>query len=99
MMLEKRRPAERILQCAIQDIQQIISLSLSESGGEQLSKREYEILCNMLQGFSNKEIAQELKISEKTVKNHLCKIYRKFNVKNRTQLFHQLLLVCPCIKL
>ncbi len=72
------------------------------AGGGQdpsLSRRENEILFSMLQGLNNREISQSLGISEKTVKNHLWKIYRKFQVENRTQLFHRLLSGCPCIEL
>ncbi|MBN2071049.1 MAG: response regulator transcription factor [Candidatus Krumholzibacteriota bacterium] len=67
--------------------------------GKDLSRRENEILHTMLRGFNNREIAEELEISEKTVKNHLWKIYRKFGVDNRTQLFHNLLKSCPCMNL
>ncbi|GEM_PF-3050591 len=65
----------------------------------QLSRREREILFHMLSGESNRIISNELDISEKTVKNHLWKIYRKFGVENRTQLFHELLSSCPCMAL
>jgi len=72
---------------------------LSTQAKEPLSRREYEILYTMLRGMGNREISLELGISEKTVKNHLWKIYRKFEVENRTQLFHRLLASCPCMEL
>ena len=53
-----------------------------------VSKREREILAILLEGKSNREISAAVGISEKTVKNHLWKIYRKLGVKSRTQLFH-----------
>lgn len=56
-----------------------------------VSKREKEILSHLLGGKNNREVALELRISEKTVKNHLWKLYRKLGVKNRTQLFHRLI--------
>jgi DNA-binding NarL/FixJ family response regulator len=56
-----------------------------------VSRREKEILSHLLSGKSNREISRELAISEKTVKNHLWKLYRKLGVKNRTQLFHYLI--------
>ena len=56
-----------------------------------LSIREREVLTHLIGGKSNREISRELGISEKTVKNHLWKVYRKIGVRNRTQLFHQLI--------
>lgn len=50
-----------------------------------LSAREMEILAHVTDGLLNKEIAQELGISQQTVKNHVTSILRKMNVKDRTQ--------------
>lgn len=50
-----------------------------------LSSREQEVLCLMAKGQGNKEIAQNLYISEKTVKNHVSSILRKLDVSDRTQ--------------
>ncbi|MCD6379164.1 response regulator transcription factor, partial [bacterium] len=61
-----------------------------------LSKREKDIFYELIMGHKNMEIAKILGITEKTVKNHLWKIYKKHNVNNRTQLFHKLLAECPC---
>lgn len=52
---------------------------------ESLTHRELEILKLIAQGVSNKEIAQTLFISEKTVKNHVSNIFRKIHVCDRTQ--------------
>lgn len=52
---------------------------------ELLSKREYEIMHLLVQGYSNLEIGQELFISEKTVKNHITSIYKKIEVEDRVQ--------------
>ncbi|HZW68162.1 MAG TPA: response regulator transcription factor [Pseudogracilibacillus sp.] len=49
------------------------------------TKREHEILQLLVNGHDNVGIAKELEISEKTVKNHLTNIFRKLNVKDRTQ--------------
>ena len=51
--------------------------------GEKLSDRESEILHGLLRGLANKEIAEELKITVKTVKFHAANIYRKRGVPNR----------------
>jgi len=50
------------------------------------SRREKEVTESVCQGFSNKEIASRLCISEQTVKAHLNKIFRKLNVASRSQL-------------
>ena len=52
---------------------------------EKLSDREIEVLQLVGRGMSNAEIAQELFLSEKTVKNHLTNIFRKIHVEDRTQ--------------
>lgn len=53
--------------------------------GEELTPREFEILQCLADGRSNREIAVDLKISEKTVKNHLSNLFRKIDVNDRTQ--------------
>lgn len=50
-----------------------------------LSEREKEILRLIAQGDTNKEIAQKLGITEKTVKNHISNIFQTLHVNNRTQ--------------
>lgn len=50
-----------------------------------LTYREMEVLQLIAQGMSNAEIAGQLFLSEKTVKNHLTSIFRKLNVSDRTQ--------------
>lgn len=52
---------------------------------DKLSKREFEILKLVAVGMYNKEIADQLSISEKTVKNHMSSIFRKIKVSDRTQ--------------
>jgi len=50
-----------------------------------LSPREVEILDNIAQGMTNKQVAYALGISEQTVKNHMSSILRKLSVNDRTQ--------------
>ncbi|NLM13233.1 MAG: response regulator transcription factor [Epulopiscium sp.] len=50
-----------------------------------LTSREIEVLQLIAEGLLNKEIAQKLCISEKTVKNHVSNIFRKIDVCDRTQ--------------
>ena len=50
-----------------------------------LTKREYEVLTLIAEGLSNKDIADRLFISEKTVKNHVSSIFKKIGVNDRIQ--------------
>ena len=50
-----------------------------------LSKREEDVLSFSIAGASNREIAQTLFLSGGTVKTHLRRIYRKINVRSRTE--------------
>ena len=52
---------------------------------EWLTKRELDVLRLISKGCSNKKISDELTISERTVKNHISHIFRKIDVKDRTQ--------------
>ena len=50
-----------------------------------LTQRESEVLMLISEGLSNREIADTLYISEKTVKNHVSNIFKKLDVCDRTQ--------------
>ena len=52
---------------------------------ESLTKREIEVLKLLTVGMYNKEVAEKLSISERTVKNHVSNIFKKINVTDRTQ--------------
>jgi DNA-binding NarL/FixJ family response regulator len=52
---------------------------------EQLTPREQEILEQIAQGASNREIAEQLYISEKTVRNHVTHILSQLGLRDRTQ--------------
>lgn len=51
-----------------------------------LSNREAQIADLVSRGLSNKEIANQFFVTEKTVKFHLTNIYKKLNLKSRAQL-------------
>jgi DNA-binding NarL/FixJ family response regulator len=51
----------------------------------ELRPREREIMQFIAEGLSNRQIAVRLVISEKTVKNHICSIYRRLGVQGRSQ--------------
>ena len=50
-----------------------------------LTERELEVIKALSQGKSNKEIARDLNISEKTVRNHASNSYKKLHISARTQ--------------
>jgi len=53
--------------------------------GEQLTERELDVLRLLAQGFSNKEIAEHLVVSETTVRTHVSNILNKLHLVSRTQ--------------
>lgn len=61
-----------------------------EGGAEvgKLSKRQKQLLLLLDKGVSNRDIAAQLKISEHTVKVHLWRLFRRLNVKSRSQASH-----------
>ncbi|MFZ6029918.1 MAG: response regulator [Chloroflexota bacterium] len=52
---------------------------------DRLSGRELEVLALAGKGFTNKEIARQLSISDRTVQTHLTRIYHKIQVASRTE--------------
>jgi LuxR family transcriptional regulator, positive regulator of biofilm formation len=61
--------------------------SISQKGKiSHISGREQEIIECILQGLSNNEIARRLTLSPHTVKAHLNRIFRKFNITSRSKL-------------
>ena len=55
---------------------------------EKLSKRQKQLLVLLDKGMSNRDIAETLQISEHTVKVHLWRLFRRLNVKSRSQASH-----------
>lgn len=53
--------------------------------GHPLTRREAEVMDLVAQGHSNHEIAERLVVSDKTVKNHLNRAYRKLHARDRAQ--------------
>ena len=52
---------------------------------ESLTKRELQVLKELAVGKFNRDIAKEMEISERTVKNHISSIFKKLDVTDRTQ--------------
>lgn len=59
---------------------------------DKLTKREYEIMALISQGYTDKQIAQKLKLSKYTIATHTGNIYRKLGVQNRTHAINILFL-------
>jgi DNA-binding CsgD family transcriptional regulator len=58
------------------------------SGAFNISKREEEVIRQVLEGKTNKEIAASLYITVQTVKDHLYRVFQKADVRNRVQLIN-----------
>jgi NarL family two-component system response regulator LiaR len=62
---------------------------LKTGTGADLSRREQQVLDSLLQNLSNKEIANQLNISERTVKFHVSNLLAKYSVRRRADLIIQ----------
>lgn len=69
----------------VKEFNRIYLNSNDKSDDSSLSTREIEVIKLVADGMINKEIAKELYISEKTVKNHVSSIFKKLKVTDRTQ--------------
>jgi len=80
-----RRALEEPVQEAIGRVEKRLDSAIEEKG---LTEREIAVLRALAQGQSNKEIARTLWLAEQTVKFHLTNIYRKLDVRSRTEAVH-----------
>ncbi|MBD5509616.1 MAG: response regulator transcription factor [Lachnospiraceae bacterium] len=64
---------------------QLINRDADKDKISSLTNRELEVLVQVANGMFNKEIATNLNISERTVKNHISNIFKKIDVSDRTQ--------------
>lgn len=64
---------------------QLLSRDTDKDKISLLTNRELEVLVQVANGMFNKEIAINLNISERTVKNHISNIFKKIDVSDRTQ--------------
>jgi len=69
--------------------------SLPKNGRVKLTEAEKQIVFLICEGFRNKEIGKKLEISEKTVKSHCNRIYKKVGVTDRLQLATYIYKVWP----
>lgn len=61
----------------------IVGMAESNTAGKDITVREMETLMLLKRGFTNKEIAQHLCVSNSTVKTHISNIFAKLGVKDR----------------
>jgi DNA-binding NarL/FixJ family response regulator len=80
-----RRAAREPVEHAIGRPESRLDSAVEETG---LTEREVAVLQALAQGRSNKEIAKSLWLAEQTVKFHLTNIYRKLDVRGRTEAVH-----------
>jgi DNA-binding NarL/FixJ family response regulator len=78
---------ERVMASAVANrvLDMITGNSTSKEFYDGLTAREVEILKLLATGMANKQIAYRLKISEKTVRNHVSKMYEKLGIYDRAQ--------------
>ena len=65
---------------------QPVSAHFSSEWRRRLTEREQEVACLVADGASNKEVARQLGVTERTVKDHLSHIFSKLQVHDRVQL-------------
>jgi DNA-binding NarL/FixJ family response regulator len=64
-------------------------LRVAEEARDELTPSEHQVASLVVQGFSNRDIAQRMFLSVKSVEAHLTRIYRKLDVRSRFQLMQR----------
>jgi DNA-binding NarL/FixJ family response regulator len=64
---------------------QVVTAQPEKDGTSDLTYREEQVLDHVSRGLTNKEIANSLSLSEKTVKHYMTNIMQKLNVRNRVE--------------
>ena len=71
-----------------EDLEPLAGETHTAAPTEKLSKRQKQLLVMIDKGLSNRDIALSLEISEHTVKVHLWRLFKRLNVKSRSQASH-----------
>jgi two-component system, NarL family, nitrate/nitrite response regulator NarL len=66
-------------------VRQAVTLPSAKDATSDLTHREEQVLDQVSRGLTNKEIANSLSLSEKTVKHYMTNIMHKLNVRNRVE--------------
>lgn len=74
-----------VTQRALRWMKEFSNVPKSVANGEPLSPQEERVLALVAEGKTNKEIANSLRLSDKTVKNYLANIFQKLHLTRRTQ--------------
>ena len=77
VVINRRKREKETLNTGIADPAQLQKLGIS--------KREYEVLLLIADGCSNKEIADQLFVTESTIKSHVSNLLLKLDAKRRTE--------------
>jgi len=74
----------KVCKCEREDYPESL-LNASRITAEALTPRQLDVLKELAKGKSNKHIAQQLQVSENTVRNHLSAVFRVLRARNRTE--------------
>ena len=89
MIERERKAAERRLKAArfpaTKLLDEFVTMTKTPGSGAQLTARELQVLRHVAKGQSNREIAEDLFISENTVKNHIRNLLEKLQLKSRME--------------
>ena len=92
LQAKSTRPALALQRLAASLNSLIVSLDQNPYEGSPLSQRERDVLFQVSQGFTNREIASAFNLSEKTIEFHLKSIFKKTETDRRTEAVKKALL-------
>jgi DNA-binding NarL/FixJ family response regulator len=78
-----------VLESLLEKADQLLEAGRSVHGQVRLTRREEEVLAGVSDSLSNKEIASQLNLSERTVKFHVSSLLAKFQVRGRMELVRE----------
>jgi len=78
-----------VLENLVEKADQLLEAGKSVHGQVRLTRREEEVLAGVSDSLSNKEIASNLNLSERTVKFHVSSLLAKFQVRGRMELVRE----------